>query len=617
MPEKNKSRKRVRRVSEWKEAKRRESKVRGEEYKSVKGHVKRARILQISCKCKRKCYNSIDQEQRNILFKAFYAMSRHAQDQLLSETIEERMKDRERLAQGKNESRRQFSRKYFLKNKEGNRIEVCQIMYLNTFDISIKKVRVISEKKRFNNGVCPPDGRGKHGKQPKINELSKNVVREHISNFPAYTSHYSREKTSKKYLNPDLSIAVMYRLYLKQCDSSNLIPLKEFQYRKIFNEEFNLAFHHPANDTCAKCDRLNLAQKSINICLNPTEEQLNNKEQIKSDLEEHLDLAKKAYENKDKDKQRSKLDSSYVTISFDLEKCLPTPYLRNGVSFYKRQLWVYNLTVYKTDTTGNEATCLLWNETIAGRGGQEIASCIRKFIISLDSNDIEILNFYSDSCSGQNRNIYMAIMFCNILKELPVTSSIVEINHKFMEPGHTHMEADTIHAAIERAKKKTAMDIEVPHDWTNFIKTSVYRKKPMNVTELSQTEFKNFGAYLKSALVHRKKDDEGNPVPWMQIKHMKFRKDLDFQFYYKTNFDDGEFIKVDLRRGSLRNRQRADKDCHLEPLNKQLLPIASQKHADLIGLLPYVSEYNKAFYQNLKPSGALNPEDFPALEEEL
>lgn len=451
--EKNKSRKRVKHIHDWKQVKRQEQKRKGEEYKTKKGKVKKAKVLQSACHCRRKCYDKINNIQRQNIFSQFYQLSRHAQDQVLAESVEEKLKDRQRLVPGKMESRRSFSRKYFLKDSTGNRTEVCQSMYLRTYDISIKKIRVIVEKKRNHGGVCPPDGRGMHKNQPKISERLKNIVREHIRSFPAYTSHYSREKSSRHYLSPDLNISSMYRLYTENCKEIKVASLKEFQYRKIFNEEFNLAFHHPANDTCAKCDRLNLRLRSYNKT-NLTENELQEKITIENELNNHLEMAQNCYENKKKDKERSKLDSSYVTISFDLEKCLPTPFLRNGISFYKRQLWVYNLTLYKTDHMGNEGICFLWDETKAGRGGQEIASCLRKFVLDISSKDIKTLNFYSDSCSGQNRNIYVATMFCRILKELPDTNSIFEINHYFMEPGHTHMEADTIHASIEKAKKK-------------------------------------------------------------------------------------------------------------------------------------------------------------------
>lgn len=96
----------------------------------------------------------------------------------------------------------------------------------------------------------------------------------------------------------------------------------------------------------------------------------------------------------------------------------------------------------------------------------------------------------------------MAIMVCYILKELPPTSTITEINRKFMEPGHTHMESGTIHDTIEQSKKKISMDIGVPHDWINFIKTSVYKNKPMSVIEISKNKFINYGTFHKSSLVH-------------------------------------------------------------------------------------------------------------------
>ncbi|KAK9686885.1 hypothetical protein QE152_g36864 [Popillia japonica] len=103
----------------------------------------------------------------------------------------------------------------------------------------------------------------------------------------------------------------------------------------------------------------------------------------------------------------------------------------------------------------------------------------------------------------------------------------------------------------------------------------------------------------------------------MQIKWIKFKRDVPFQFFYKTNLDDSSvFNQVDLRRGSLQTQVNHE-DFTLVPFHDQLLPMADVKHDQLLELLPYISDYNKSFFQNLKRSSDLNPEDFPALQEEL
>lgn len=135
----------------------------------------------------------------------------------------------------------------------------------------------------------------------------------------------------------------------------------------------------------------------------------------------------------------------------DLQKCLPTPYLTNGQSFYLRKLWTLNLTIH--DDTLNKATCVLWDETKGGRGGNEIASCVLKWALQLKETEpnIEELSIWSDNCAGQNRNFMIVTLYMWLLKKM---TNLKIINHKFLLRGHTHMEVDSDHSIIERAKKK-------------------------------------------------------------------------------------------------------------------------------------------------------------------
>lgn len=73
-----------------------------------------------------------------------------------------------------------------------------------------------------------------------------------------------------------------------------------------------------------------------------------------------------AYMTKDKDKQLAKENDTARCYSFDMQLCLPTTFLNTSVSFYKRQLWTFNLTMH--ETSSKVFTCYMGNETEGGRG---------------------------------------------------------------------------------------------------------------------------------------------------------------------------------------------------------------------------------------------------------
>lgn len=155
------------------------------------------------------------------------------------------------------------------------------------------------------------------------------------------------------------------------------------------------------------------------------------------------------------DKQRANDDESMICHTFDLQQCLPTPFLETSVSFYKRKYWTYNLTIHNCGS--GFASCYLWHEYLAMRGANEIASCLIKELMELPSeikNDV----LYSDTCGGQNKNYFVALMFLTVMQ---MKGSLEEIHHKFLVPGHTHMECDVDHSLIEKQKKRTGMKIVI------------------------------------------------------------------------------------------------------------------------------------------------------------
>ena len=99
----------------------------------------------------------------------------------------------------------------------------------------------------------------------------------------------------------------------------------------------------------------------------------------------------------------------------------------------------------------------------------------------------------------------------------------------------------------------------------------------------------------------------------MQIKWLNFESKDEYVFHYSTNFE-GIFNKVDLRRGSARTREKII-EVDLKQMYLETLPLAELKVKNLQGLLPFISHYNKPYYENIRVSSLLNPDDLPVPED--
>ena len=52
----------------------------------------------------------------------------------------------------------------------------------------------------------------------KLKEDVVNSIKDHIKSFPFMESHYSREKSKRKYLSSNMSLTKMYELYILHQD---------------------------------------------------------------------------------------------------------------------------------------------------------------------------------------------------------------------------------------------------------------------------------------------------------------------------------------------------------------------------------------------------------------
>lgn len=226
----------------------------------------------------------------------------------------------------------------------------------------------------------------------------------------------------------------MYRLYVENyCTNEKITPVTISVYRKKFNGyDPQLSFHVPKKDQCSTC---NIYYSAID----------------KADLEDGWQLHKKrekeAMDMKDEDKKRSLQDPTYRAISFDLEAILSVPFSADTQIYYKRKLSVFNFTIF--DAFDHSGHCFVWDETHGSKGASEIGTCLLKYLYNLP-HTVSHISTFSDTCGGQNRNQFVtaAMLYAvNKIEHLQI------VDLKFMESGHSYLEADSIHATIERARK--------------------------------------------------------------------------------------------------------------------------------------------------------------------
>lgn len=224
----------------------------------------------------------------------------------------------------------------------------------------------------------------------------------------------------------------------------------------------------PKKDQCAVCINYHRSKNDGTLTA-----------ETKDEYDEHQQRKVRAREEKRKDKHIGQNSPEHFVCTFDLQAVLQTPCSLVSQLYYTRKLSCYNLSVY--NLANNNATCYLWTEVDAQRGSCEIATCLNLQLLSLPHTTTHAL-FYSDACSGQNRNQFTASCLLNAVTTHP---SIKIIDHKFLESGHTQMECDSMHSAIEFAKKKT--EIFIPQQWSTVVRMA-RRTKPYMVVPLKHSD---------------------------------------------------------------------------------------------------------------------------------
>lgn len=108
------------------------------------------------------------------------------------------------------------------------------------------------------------------------------------------------------------------------------------------------------------------------------------------------------------------------------------------------------------------------------------------------------------------------------------------IDHKFLESGHSQMECDSVHAAVETARK--SVPVYSPDGYYTLVRAA-RRKNPYKVHELNHKEFIDFKTVASTKIKNKTKDDEGQQVKWLKMKWMRYMKQEKNAILFKYDMD--------------------------------------------------------------------------------
>jgi hypothetical protein len=579
VPEATKGRKRKSIPGSWKRNVQKKARVSGLAYLNRSGHnVPAKEFVNINCGCSKACGDLFTFQERETLFREFWGVGDSTKQNIYLRGLIKTKKVNQRRPRNNSKAPRQCSLEYFMRRGKED-IQVCKIYFKDTFLVNNSRI----QRACSGEGVAIPED--KRGHKEPANKLDVSEIVTHIKSFPAYVSHYSRaHNPGRQYLNSELTIQKMYQLYKRKCEDDNKIPLKEKMYYHVFSNQFNLHFKPPHQDTCQLCDSLQLKIK------HPASEQSKQESQTEKQL--HLAKAAQARDSLRTDKQLANEDL-YV-FTFDLQKALPFPKLTTSTAYYKRNMYVYNLGCHAFNN--NVGFMYMWDETKGSRGSQEISSCVTKHL-KLNASTNKHIVMYTDCCAGQNRNIKMALSMLQLVEDQ--TMAVDTIDHKFLVSGHSFLPNDADFGVIESHAKKL-QNIFGPECWYDAARNAA-KKTPFVVTVMERDEFlstKN----LEDSITNRKTTIEKEPVNWLKMKWIRYRRGSpqSFQFKYTLN-NDYPFSTVSLTKGKGKGRPR-NANIEQEPLYQRVRPVTKEKKRDMVDLLQYIPPVHHDYFRKLTVS---------------
>lgn len=257
------------------------------------------------------------------------------------------------------------------------------------------------------------------------------------------------------------------------------------------------------------------------------------------------------------------------------------PTLTHSDMFYLSQLSCYNLGISFGDNKHSYMCC--WHEGVAGRGGNEIVSCLLH-VLNMGITEKRNVVIWSDNCTAQNKNrmivfIYVFLVSCGLFDT---------IEHRYLVSGHSFLQCDRDFALIEKRKRKCAP--MVPEDLHDVILSSTYTGR-FAIVDMSQKKFVDVQAAADKILNLKQ-------VNISKVVRLKVDSQQPGILFTAESFSEVAHWKATpiLKRGKTMDDLKNISINQLPDINK----VGDNKKKHLISMIPYLQDYkHQEFYSNL------------------
>ncbi|XP_039288678.1 uncharacterized protein LOC111055158 isoform X2 [Nilaparvata lugens] len=533
--------------------------------------------------CKRKCISGINEDRRQSIHDQFWLLNDEERKMFILTQVDRKIVSHRRNYE--DNSRRSKTFNYFLKNNEGESMQVCKTFFITTlgykknndtavFNVLNQPLDVITPK---------PDRRGKHSPH---NKIDRSVIEKHILKFNPCVHHYRREHApERRYLPTDINIRVMHNDFIET--HKNLNCSYEL-YRNVISE-MKISFVKLGHEECERCETFQ--KHDVSHAKEPDEKNCL--------VCQNYSLHKKKYEQARKSYNESATfcksieytETTVVVYSMDLQKVLMLPQIEQFKEcLFTRRIIALNESFVPVgcQQAQIQPIACIWHEAISGRKQEDICSSIHKFLLL--NRDFKKICLWMDNCSSQNKNWALFSYMVYIVNSEEIAASEIEFN--YLEAGHTFMSADSFHHQVSKQLKLKGKVYDF-EDFTEAVQNS--NSKKVTVVSMKPEDFFLPFDYSSIYLISK-----AIPRPYLaNMVQVSFSRGS-LSLKYKTSFEGEQTTLKFLKVKHEKNQTVPAPTTRCTPRGVN----AAKKDGILTKLLPLMPGNRKAFWLGLPVSDA-------------